>query len=99
MYPILPSLSAKTYKNLFHKEIETTTWPIVDKNLLIDNQLDLPIQINGKFTSTISTEKGYKEDHLLEAIYKLDKIKNRLSNKKVRKVINVQNKIINIITD
>ena len=99
LYPILPSLSAKIYKNLFHTEIETTTWPGVDKNLLIDNQLDLPIQINGKFTSTISTEKGYEEDHLLKAIYELDKIKNRLLNKKVRKVINVQNKIINIITD
>jgi len=99
LYPILPSLSAKTYKNLFHKDIATTTWPVVDKDLLIDNKLDLPIQINGKFTSTISTEKGYEEDHLLKEIYELDKIKNRLSNKKIRKVINVQNKIINIITD
>ena len=99
LFPILPRLSAKIYKNLFHKEIITTTWPDVDSNLLIENQLDLPIQINGKFTSTISTKKGYREDQLLKTLYELDKIKNKLLNKKVRKVINVQDKIINIITD
>ena len=95
----MPRLSAKIYENLFHKEIVTATWPRVDKNLLIENKLDLPIQINGKFASTISTEKGYKEDYLLKSVYDLDKIKNRLSSKKIRKVINVQDKIINIITD
>tara|TARA_A100001011_G_C14308973_1_gene844581 strand:- start:1158 stop:3497 length:2340 start_codon:yes stop_codon:yes gene_type:complete len=99
LFPILPRLSSKIYENLFHKEIVTTTWPDVDKNLLIENKLDLPIQINGKFSSTISTKKGYKEDNLLKAVYELDKIKNRLSNKKIKKVINVQDKIINIITD
>ena len=99
LFPILPSLSAKIYVNLFHKDIMATTWPDIDKNLLIENQLDLPIQINGKFSSTISTEKGYGEENLLKAIYDLDKIKNKLSNKKIRKVINVQDKIINIITD
>ena len=99
LFPILPRLSAKIYENLFHEDILTTSWPDIDKNLLVENQLDLPIQINGKFTSTISTEKGYREDSLLKAVYNLDKIKNRLSNKKIKKVINVQDKIINIITD
>ena len=99
LFPILPRLSAKIYKNLFHKEIVSTTWPDIDKNLLIENKLNLPIQINGKFISTILTEKGYREDNLLKAVYNLDKIKNRLSNKRIRKVINVQDKIINIITD
>ena len=99
LFPILPRLSAKIYENLFHKDITTAKWPDIDKNLLIENHLDLPIQINGKFTSTILTEKGYREDNLLKAVYNLDKIKNRLSNKRIRKVINVQDKIINIITD
>ena len=74
-------------------------WPDVDKNLLIESRLELPIQINGKFASTISTEKGYKEDYLLKYVYDLDKIKSKLFNKKIRKIINVQDKIINIITD
>ncbi len=99
LYPILPRLSAKIYENLFHEKILGAMWPDVDKNLLIESRLELPIQINGKFASTISTEKGYKEDYLLKYVYDLDKIKSKLFNKKIRKIINVQDKIINIITD
>ena len=59
----------------------------------------LPIQIKGKLVTTINTKKGYQEKNLLETIYKIDKIKNKLKEKKVIKVINVQDKIINIITN
>ena len=48
--------------------------------------------------TTIDTVKGYKESEILKEIYKLDKIKNKIINKKIVKVINVQDKIINIIT-
>ena len=42
--------------------------------------------------------KGYKEKDILNSIYQLDKIKNKIANKEVVRVINVQDKIINIIT-
>ena len=45
--------------------------------------------------------KKYKslfQKEILKTIYQLDKIKNKIQNKKVTKVINVQDKIINIIT-
>ena len=51
------------------KKIVASMWPDVDKDLLIENRLNLPIQINGKFTSTISTEKGYREfEHQLKIL-------------------------------
>ena len=56
------------------------------------------MQINGRFTTTIQTKKGYDKKVILDTIYKLDKIKNKITEKKVTKVINVQDKIINIIT-
>lgn len=65
--------------------------------LLEENEITLPIQINGKMISTIDTVKDYKQDELLKMIYKIEKVKNKISDKKILKVINVQNKIINII--
>ena len=35
----------------------------------------------------------------MDTVYKLEKIKNKINNKTVIKVINVQDKIINIITN
>ena len=72
-------------------------WPKINADLLLENKLKLPIQIHGKLITTIDTTKGYSEKEILKSIYELDKIKNKIQNKKVTKVINVQDKIINII--
>ena len=68
-----------------------------ETELLIENEINLPVHINGSFATTIQTKKGYDKDVILDTIYKLDKIKNKIIDKKVIKVINVQDKIINII--
>ena len=70
----------------------------INKNLIEENEITLPIQIKGKLISTINTEKGYNEKDLLERVYKIEKINNKINGKKILRVINVQDKIINIIT-
>ena len=72
-------------------------WPKINPDLLIEDDIDLPIQIQGKMITTIKTKKGYNENDILKSIYLLDKIKNKINNRKILKVINVQDKIINII--
>ena len=66
-------------------------------SLVEENEITLPIQINGKMITTIDTQKGYNQDDLLKLICKIEKVENKISDKKILKVINVQNKIINII--
>lgn len=97
IYPIIPRTSSKIYKKLFDANLSTNQWPNVDLSLIEDNQINLPIQIMGKFVTTISTTKDYNEKEILKSILLLDKIKSKLEGKEIKKVINVQNKIINII--
>ena len=97
LFPIVPRLSKKISTSLFNKE-ENERWPNINSELLIENKINLPIQIQGKLIATFETIKGYKEKDILNSIYQLDKIKNKIANKEVLRVINVQDKIINIIT-
>ena len=97
VFPIVPSLSSKLYLNLFKEKISTQSWPSINLELLEENDITLPIQINGKLISTILTPKNYSESEILDEIYNINKVKKILTDKKVIKVINVQNKIINII--
>ena len=97
LYPIVPSLSSKIYQSLFNEELNKNLWPEIDKGLLLEEKLKLPIQVNGKFVATINAEKGYNEEELLKSVYQLDKIKSKILEKKVKKIINVQDKIINLI--
>ena len=97
LFPILPKLTMSLNKNLFNKSA-ISDWPEIRKELLIEEDINLPIQIQGRLVTTISTKKGYDENELLNAVYQLDKIKIKIKDKKIAKVINVQDKIINIIT-
>ena len=99
LFPIIPKLSSKLYRNLFNNDIKQTVWPTVDLNLLNEEEIILPIQIKGKLVTTLVTKKGYQEKDILKIIYQLDKIQAKIEGKKVVRVINVQDKIINLITN
>ena len=99
LFPIIPRLSTLLSEKLFGIEITALVWPEVNMKYILENDINLPIQIKGKLISTINTKKGYNEKELLEEIYKIEKIDNKIAGKKIVRVINVQDKIINIITD
>jgi len=99
LFPIIPRLSSSLSEKLFGIKISDLLWPEVNKKLIEENEINLPIQIKGKLISTISTKKGYNEKDILEKIYRIEKINNKIIGKKIIRVINVQDKIINIITN
>ena len=99
LFPITPRLSSMLSTDLFKIKISDLLWPEINMKLIEEKEINLPIQIKGKLISTINTKKGYNEKDLLEQIYKIEKINSKISGKKIIKVINVQDKIINIITN
>ena len=97
LFPIVPNFSSTLSKKLFDIKIQDLLWPEIDHSLIEEDEINLPIQIKGKLISTINTKKGYNERDLLSEIYKIEKVKNKIKGKKILKIINVQDKIINII--
>ena len=96
LFPILPRLASSINLSLFNSK-KFDIWPTINTSLLVEKDINLPIQVQGKLVTTFKTKKGYNEKEILKSIYELDKIKNKIMTKKVQKVINVQDKIINII--
>ena len=99
LFPVVPKLSSTLSKKLFDIKINDLLWPEINYSLIEEDEINLPIQIKGKLISTINTKKGYNERDILEEIYQIEKINNKIKDKKILKIINVQDKIINIITD
>ena len=96
LFPIIPRLASSINFSLFNSK-KFDIWPTINASLLVEKDINLPIQVQGKLVTTFKTKKGYNEKEILKSIYELDKIKNKIMSKKVEKVINVQDKIINII--
>ena len=98
LYPITPDLVKKIFSFLYNEEFKNHSWPTINSKLLEENELIIPIQVKGKLVTTIKAPKDYDEKSILGEILKIDKVNNKIQNKKIIKIINVQNKIINIIT-
>ena len=73
------------------------TWPQYDKKALEDEEVQFVIQINSKKRTLLKVKKGILKQELLE-IAKKDKIVDKyLNNKKIKKIIFVENRLMNIL--
>ena len=97
MFPIVPKLSIFLNKTLF-KSDNFVAWPEINSILLEDDKISLPIQIHGKLVAVVDNKRGYLEEDILDKVCQIEKNKNKIEGKEIKKIVNVQDKIINIIT-
>lgn len=92
--PLAPHITSEMYEMIFKDNIINEEWPKFDENYLIRDKINLPIQINGKMKKTISVSKDATQDEVINLI------KNtypELISDKIKRIIYIQGKIINII--
>ena len=95
--PLLPSLTDKIFSDIFEDQIQKYHWPVIDINTFEEKEINLPIQVNGKFVTTYKTDIDYNIDDIYNNLISITKIRDRIKDKKLIKKINVKNKIINLI--
>jgi leucyl-tRNA synthetase len=61
--------------------------------------LNMVIQINGKTRDVIKIKRDLPEDKVVEESKKSNKVDSILSKKKIKKIIFVQNRIVNFLID
>jgi leucyl-tRNA synthetase len=96
--PFAPFLTKKIWKDLGHEEsIFEQPWPKYDGKLIEEGKVTLVIQINGKMRDKIEVEKNLSQKEIETLTLKREKIKKYTTDKKIKKIIFVKDKIINII--
>jgi leucyl-tRNA synthetase len=72
-------------------------WPEVESDLLVENSITLPVQVNGKKRAdvTISRQAGKRE--IEAAVLALDAVKRALEGKDPKKIIVVPQRIVNVV--
>ena len=81
----------------FSKTLADTPWPTFDEEKLIDNEVEIPVQINGKLKGTVKVPMDSNEDVAKEAVHSDAIISALIENKNIIKEIYVKNKIYNIV--
>jgi leucyl-tRNA synthetase len=96
--PMMPHLAEECWAMLGHKTLAATeAWPKVEAELLVENTITLPIQINGKKRADITVARDAKAPEIEAAVLALDAVKKALDGKSPKKVIVVPQRIVNVV--
>jgi leucyl-tRNA synthetase len=77
--------------------IATAPWPLADENLLIDDTVTMPIQINGKRRAEISVARGMDKAEVEKIALATQAVQKALNGGVPKKVIVIPGRIINVV--
>jgi len=96
--PIVPHISEELWQRLGHAELlSSTQWPEYDPVAVVDEEVVVVVQVNGKLRSKITLPTGMDEEALKAKALADEKVQPFLEGLQVRKVICVPGKLVNIV--
>jgi len=95
--PFAPHISEELNEKLGYAPISGLQWPTYDDQLMSDDTITLAIQFNGKMRGSIEVAKDAQETLVLEMVEDTSFGEKYLKNGKIRKIIYVPGRIMNII--
>ncbi len=96
--PFAPYLAAELWEELGEKEaILRAPWPVSDPELAKENELQIPVQINGKLVEVVTVAADADSKSIEAAALAGEKVQARTAGKTVTKVIVVPGKLVNLV--
>jgi leucyl-tRNA synthetase len=98
IYPFTPHIAEEIWSALGNKKLLAyEEWLSYNKELIKEEETTIVFQINGKVRSKAKTPIGLSKDEVLQIAKKDEKIKKYLAEKEIKKVIYIENKLLNIV--
>ncbi|HMF45054.1 MAG TPA: leucine--tRNA ligase [Candidatus Udaeobacter sp.] len=101
--PFAPHISSELWERLSAKfrdapgDVTQQSWPVYDERLLVEDEVEIVIQINGKLRDRVRMPIVATEEELKAAALANPKVQDRIAGKAVRNVIVVPKKLVNIV--
>jgi leucyl-tRNA synthetase len=101
--PFAPHIASELWERLSNKfrdmrsDITEQPWPLYDEHLLVEDEVEIVIQLNGKLRDRMKMPSDATEEELQAAALSNPKIQDRIAGKTVRNVIVVPKKLVNIV--
>ena len=98
--PIAPHMGEELWAILGNEEgISYAPWPTYDESALVEDEIEVVFQINGKVRGKANVSRDLPKDELEKIAMNNETIKENIAGKTVRKVIVVPNKLVNIVAN
>jgi leucyl-tRNA synthetase len=96
--PMVPHLSEEVWQALGKEGlIAAAAWPEHDPRMLIEDEVTVAVQVNGKLRDTLTAPKGAAREALEQMALASEKVARILDGKTPRKVIVVPDRLVNVV--
>ncbi|WP_207694711.1 leucine-tRNA ligase [Enterococcus sp. DIV0212c] len=98
--PIAPHIGEELWSILGNEDSLTNApWPTYDEAALIEDEVEVVFQVNGKVRAKLNIARGLSKEELEEKALATEEIQSFIEGKTVRKVIVVPDKLVNIVAN
>ncbi len=96
--PMAPHIAEELWERLGHDEsLAYEPWPAFDEQMIVEETLELPVQVNGKMRGRISVAADADEDAIVAAALADEKVAKFTEGKEIIKKIVVPGRLVNLV--
>ena len=96
--PMTPHLAEELWEMLGHRDgLWTVSWPAFSGELAKEDMVEIPVQVNGKIRARLTIAVGASQEDVLKLAKADPGVAGHLAGKTERKVIYVQDKLLNLV--
>jgi leucyl-tRNA synthetase len=96
--PFAPHIAEEIWEKLSdEQETIDKTWPEHDETLIVDDELEIVVQVNGKIRDKMTIPADLPEDQVKEKALALENIEKWVAGQDIKKVIYVKGKLVSVV--
>ncbi|TVR09076.1 MAG: leucine--tRNA ligase [Salinarimonadaceae bacterium] len=96
--PMMPHLAEECWEALgCDGLVAQAEWPLVERALLVEDSITLPVQVNGKKRADITVPRDADNAAIESAVRELEAVARAIEGRPIRKVIVVPQRIVNVV--
>jgi leucyl-tRNA synthetase len=96
--PMTPHIAEEMWELLGHTEgLWTVSWPAANVELAKEDDVEIPVQVNGRVRGKVKVPAGTGQDGVIKRATADPGVASHLQNKRIAKIIFVQDKLLNLV--
>ena len=97
IFPAAPHVACEVYERITGKRVWEEPWPVADPELVVGEQIEIVIQVNGKVRDRLSVAPDTSREELERLAHESPRVQAHLNGQAIVKTVVVPGKLVNVV--